>query len=165
MSAPSRAEVGVGAGHPLDHRADRLAGVHVGQRVAGGDQLAEARQQVVALDHPDADAVDAELAGDLEDALAAGPRVQAAGVRQDAHAALLDLRQHPAHEVDEVGGVAQARVLELLPHHDRQGHLGEVVHADVVDGPSPQELHGRVHVVAPEPLAIAHPHRAHEAAA
>jgi len=155
------AQIGVGAHHLVDMRGERGAGVHIGELVTGRDELLQARVEVVPLDHPDPYAGEAELFRHLENARPAGARVQAPGVGQDADVSLLDLRQGAADEADEVGGVAELGVLELLPHHDREGDLGEVVHADIVDRPPSEQLDGRVDAVPPEPLSIADPDRFH----
>src|SRR6185295_13053373 len=68
----------------------------------------------------------------------------------------------PADEADEVRGIAVQRVLPLLAHHDREGDLGEVVHADVVDRAAAEQLDRSVDAVSPEALAVGDPHGFHE---
>jgi hypothetical protein len=45
------AQVGVGGDHPVNHVAQRLAGIDVGQRVSGSGQHLQAIDEVVAVDH------------------------------------------------------------------------------------------------------------------
>ena len=156
-----RAEVDVGAGDLGNVDGERLAGIHVFHGMTGGVQLGEAGEDIVAFDHSDAQALHIQLAGDAEDLLAAGPWIEAAGVGDHLDAAGDQLGQDLADEVDEVGGITLLRIFELLPHHDREGDLGEVVHAEVVELAFAQEQNGSVDVVAPEALAVTDPDRFH----
>ncbi len=134
---------------------ERALGLHVLEAAAGGEQLVHMREEVVALDHPDPQARDAELPGDPQHLVAARGRVEAAGVRHHLDAALDDRGQGPAQQRDEVRGETLVGIAEALAHHDRERDLGQVVEAEVVERPAGEELQRRVDAVPPETLAVA----------
>src|SRR5207237_10709354 len=110
------------------------AGGHGGPPVAGGLEVVEAVEDVVAEDAADPDPVaDAALVGQLLDGRLARQGVHAAGVGDDLDAPLGAGGQHVAQLGHEVGGVARLRFALALLLEDGHGHLGEVVHDEVVD--------------------------------
>ena len=68
---------------------------------------------------------------------------------------LLQLLHRRAHNLSVDIRPFKGLFAQLLAHHDGEGHFRQVVHSQVVQGPTPKQLHGGVHVVAPEPLAVA----------
>jgi hypothetical protein len=123
------AQVRVGREHLVLHLAQSLSRLHVLEVVPGPAELADPREQIVALDHADPQAGDPELPCDSEDLFAAGGCVEAPGIGDDLDAPFGDHGERTAQEGDEVGRVALVRVAQPLPHHDRERHFGEVVQA------------------------------------
>jgi hypothetical protein len=128
-----RAVVRVRRRHAIADRRERCAVFHVVERRARRVQLAEPAHQVVACDRGDLERLVVQLA-DLEQRGAAGERVHAAGVRDDARARLGESRQRPLDLRDEIARVAGARITRTLLLHDRHRDLGEEVERDEVDG-------------------------------
>jgi hypothetical protein len=104
---------------------------------------------------------DTEFGRQREQRVAAGQRVHATGVRDDANALRLQLRQRLAHrDLHEVHRVAGTGVLRALRGQDRHRDLGEVVEHQVVDLAMVQQLrHGQCGV-APESRGAADAYRA-----
>ena len=90
-----------------DGVAERLAGVEVVEVDAGGHELVEAGQEVVAVDVGDGGR-QAELVGDLGDGLGAAGGVEAAGVGHHLDAPVEAGAHHLLHLGDEGAGVAAA---------------------------------------------------------
>jgi hypothetical protein len=138
------AEVGVGA-HHLGREGG--AGEHLGR--ARGAHGLDLRHQVVA-----------QHGGDLQvhalglrrshQRVAAGRRVDAAGVGDDLDAARLDLLHQRLHGRDEVGRIALGRVLGLGADQQRHGDLGQVVEDQHVDVAALDQLRRGEFGVAPE---------------
>ena len=149
------AEVDVGREHVGPLVGQGPAGVHVGQRLAGGLEVVEAVEDVVAEDDADPDPVaNAELVGQLLDGRLARQGVHAAGVGDDLDAPLGAGGQHVAQLGHEVGGVARLRFALALLLEDGHGHLGEVVHDEVVDRAPLHLAAGGGRVVSPEAAAV-----------
>ena len=139
--------------HAIADVRERLAGLHVAQRVTAADQLVEPAEDVVARDQPDPElARSPSLRATASTASAQPARIHAAGVRDDADAALDDVGQDPLHERHEVPRVAGLRIARLLLLQDRHRHLGEVVEHQVVDGAAAHLADRRLEPVAPEAL-------------
>ena len=78
-------------------------------------------------------------------------RVDATRVGDDLDAAAHRFRQHRLHRhVDEVGRVAEFRLLESRGGQDRHRGLGEEVEHEVVDLARLHQLRRADHAVAPE---------------
>jgi hypothetical protein len=149
------AQVRVGREHLVPHLAQSLPRVHVLEVMAAAAELAEPREQVVSLDHADLQPRDPELPCDPENLLAAGGRVEPAGVGHHLHAPFGNHGERTAQEGDEVGRVALVRVAQPLPHHDRERYLGQVVEAQVVERAAGKQLERGVDAVPPKTLPVA----------
>jgi hypothetical protein len=138
-----------------EHRplAERLTGVHVGEVRPGRAQLAQPRDQVVALDVGD-DRVQAELARDSGDRLGAAVRGQPAGVRHHLDPPVQALPHDLFHLRDEgpriTGPVVPGQVLGQHEH----GQLGQPVAGQHVDRPAFDHLPGGGQPVTVEPAAV-----------
>jgi hypothetical protein len=139
-----RAEVGVGA-HHLGR--ERRAGEHLLR--AGRAQRLDLRHQVVAEHRGDLQ-LHALGLGCGDQGFAAGRGVDPAGVGDDADAARLELLHQRLDGADEIGRVAQARILGLGADQQRHRDLGQVVEDEHVDVAVLDELGGRELAVAPE---------------
>ena len=106
----------------------RLAGVHVAHLVAFGQEVVEAREDVVA-EHDR----DFEPGRQSTHFARAGDRVDAAGVGDDFDLAFAELAGDARDQGREVASVAEVRVGLPLLLQDRHGDLGEVVEGQVVD--------------------------------
>jgi len=84
-------------------------------------------------------------------------RVDSAGVRDDADPPVAEVGEDLPDQIHEVGRVAGLGAAPPQLLHDRHRDLGQVVERQVVEGPFAHETDGRVHRVAPEPLAVADP--------
>ena len=142
------AEVRVGGDDAVADAGERPPVVQVRERHAGGDELVEPRQEVVARYHAERGREPLGAAG-LGDAVAAGLHVHSARIGHHPDAPLHDLREHRAEHGDEVVGVAEARVAGALALEDDHGDLGQEVEGDVVERPAPDLRGERARVVPP----------------
>jgi hypothetical protein len=152
-------EVDVGARDLRAHVGERRAGVHVAQLLARLEQLVQAPEHVVALDHGDAQALDPVLLGQRQEGVLAGVGVHPAGVRHHLDVLLDQVGQDAVDQLDEVRRVARLRVARAQLLHDRHGHLGQVVEREVVERPLAHQAHRPEDRVAPEALSVGDQHR------
>src|SRR5690606_1452462 len=150
-------EVDVRAAHPFQVRFEVLAGVQIGQLLAGVDQVRQLVQDVVTGDGRDRRG-EPEFARDV----ACRPRacfgVHTTGVGDDLDPVLGARRQDALQLRDEVRRVSPGCV--PCPHllQDAHGHFGQEVHREVVDPATTDELIGPACGIPPEPLAVADGH-------
>ena len=127
-------------------------------------EVGGAAAQVVALDVGDG-RVEAEAAGDLAQALGETGGVEAAGVADDADAALERRPEAVLDLAHEGARVAERGVLHRVLAEDQHGQLGEVVAGEDVERAAVEHLAHRAEAVAVEAGAVADPeHAAHRCA-
>ena len=63
--------------------------------------------------------------------------------------------QQPAHERDEVGGIAGLRIFFSHPRQDAHGQFGQVLERQVIEFAELSQQHRRVEVIAPEAGSVA----------
>ena len=149
-----RADVRVGRQHAVAHRCERGAGLHVRHLVAGGDELVDAREEIVARHDAHAEfLVVRRAARHLEQGIGAAARIHAARVRDYAHAAVEHRREHALHLRDEVARVSGQRIALHLLLQDRHSHLGQIVEHEIVDRPALDLPARSFEPVTPEPLS------------
>ena len=147
------AEVGVGGDRGGATVSERFAGVEVGQRVSGGDELVEPAQQVVAGDHADAGG-QAEPVRHLRHRLGAAGRVEPAGVGDDLDAAFEAGAHDLLHLGHERAGVAASGPLGLRAGEDEHRELGQPVAREEVDRAALDHLPCGRHAVPVEAGAV-----------
>ncbi len=146
-------EVGVGRDGLDAELVELLAGVEVGQIDAGGPQIGEPGDQVVALDIADRRG-EAEPGGERIDGLGAAGGVEPAGVGHHLDAAVETGAHHLLHLGEEGLGEAATRVLHEVLGEDQHGELGQPVAGEHVDRAAVDHLAGRRESVAVEPAAV-----------
>ena len=147
--------------HPLADARQRLAGLHVAQLVAGGEQLVQPGHEVIAGHDPQPQAVAHPRArGRPRHLVGASSGIDPAGVGDHPDAALQARRQDALHQRHEVASVSGLRVAGALLVQDGHGHLGQVVHDQVVDRSLLDLAHRRIQVVAPKSAGARDAHRA-----
>ena len=157
LDDPLAAGVDRGVGEPVADRVELGAGVEVVEGDSRAVEVVDPVLDVVAEDHGDPDAGEAELVGQRADGPRRGPGVRAAGVGDDLHPLLHAGGEGAAQQVDDVARVAPLGVGCALLREDRHGQLGEVVAAEVVDVAALDHLDRGTHAVAPERHARAEP--------
>jgi hypothetical protein len=157
---PPRAQVGVGCHRRHPGRDQRLPGVDVGQELPGRLQLAEAVEQVVALDVGDAHR-QPEPPGQGPQLGGQPGRVEPAGVGHHLDPVVHDQAEALLHLVEEAGRVPLGRVAAARPPKDQHGQLGQVVAGEHVDRAALQQLPRRAPAVAVEPGAVGDAERVH----
>ena len=156
--AAGQHQVGAGVQRRLDRQGAQV-GVHghgdrrqagAGVQLLAVAELVAAAVEVVAFHQGDVH-FHAGLGEHLLQRLAAGARIDAAGVADHLYVLLFDLAGQRRHHLgDEVVGVAGAGILHAGARHDRQGHLRQVVEHQVVDLALADQLEGGAVGVAPE---------------
>ena len=147
-------DVGVRRQHAVADRRERLAGLHVRERMSRRDELVESRQEVVARDDADPHGLgDAVLLRDLANGGRARRRIHAAGIGDHAHASRRDGRQHALDRADEIARVPHLGIALLLLLQNAHRDFGEVVEHEVVDLPALHLAPRRLEPVAPESLS------------
>ena len=122
------ADIGIGGDDLGRHRRTALHFLHT-----LGAQLFDHAVDIVANDGRDLQ-LDALFGEHLLDRVATGQRVHAASIANDLDAARRDFLGVRGDELrDEVGRVAQGRVLRLGAGQQRHGDLGQVIHHQVID--------------------------------
>ena len=163
------ADVRVRRDHAVANDRQGFAGFHVLQRVTGGEQLVDARQEIVARHHADAQlAARASRACHLEHRGGACLGIHAAGVCDDLDAALGDAAQHRFHRAHEILRVPRRRITFLLLLQNGHRDFGEVIEHEIVHRPALGLAARRLEPVAPEPLGAGDAHdllRGHSVAA
>ena len=155
-----RAEVGVGRHEALGNRIDGLARLHVAEVDAGGAQLGDAQEDVVAQHDGDAQ-LEALAAGGGQQRLGAAAGVDSAGVGHDARAPPLELAEQRLDLTQEVARPSGRRVLGSLLLQDAHRQLGQEVDRDVVEPGRAEQLATQGEgIVAPEPARVADAHDA-----
>ena len=141
------AEVGVGADEATGF-GQGFAGDEVGEVHAGGEEVVEAREQVVAVDVGDGGG-EAQPVGDLGDSLGASVRVETAGVGHDPDAPVEAGAHHLLHLSYEAAGIASAGALGLRAGEDQHREFGQPVAGEHVDRAAFDHLGG-----GREPVAV-----------
>ena len=149
-----RAEIGIRGRHAGQDALQRHAGLHQGLVRAGGDGI----PHVVAQQHRAAPVFEPEVGRDLGRLAARRERVGGAHVAEHPHASRRSRRQHSAHAVFQLGGVAAPLA---APHGEglaRDGALGQAFEGDVVEAAAFDQLHRRLPAIAGEARAGADAH-------
>jgi hypothetical protein len=132
--------------------------VGVGGERPAKPKLPGPRQQVVALDVADLD-VESEAAGDVTQPSGQRGGVEAAGVGDDGHTALVRQAETFLHLPQECGRVAGVRVFEFRSPEDEHGQFGEVVAGEHVEWAAVQHFANRAEAVAIKSRSVADPQR------
>ena len=141
FSNRKRAKINIGALHARADRAERLAGIHIGESDAALQQLVELRHDVIARDHANlhSSAVTRCLQYGSHGIFAAN-RIHSAGVGHNFHASLHNLARAALDHADKIMRVSGARIARLQLLQDRHGDLSQIVEREVVERSAAQEL-------------------------
>ena len=148
-----RTDVGVRRHHATADRRQRFTGVHILELMPSRHEVVEARKNIVARYHADADlAAHAVLRGCLEQGLGTGHRIHAASIGDHLDAAFRDGWEHAFHGADKVARVAHAGITFFLLLQNRHRDFSEVVEHQVIHLTTFHLTTRRFQPVAPEAL-------------
>ena len=148
-----RAKIGVGTLYMLAHGGERLIRIHVAQLDAALQHLVNAWENVVARDDAYAKlSREAKPARYFKHGLGAAAYVDAPCVGRHTYVALDTRGENLLHERNKIARVSGGRVTRALLLHDRHRDFGQIVEHQIINGAALNLTHGRVQLVAPEPL-------------
>ena len=145
-----RAEIGVGGDDGRAIQCQRRAGLHVRQRLARRQQIAQPREQIVAGHSRDLQAMQPVALRRLAHDLRRASRVQPAAVGDERNLARVGQRQDALGDDLDVARVATVGVAHLVAPQNRQRQLGERLEADDIHMPALDHGQRACHVVAVE---------------
>ena len=157
LHQPGGADIRICRQHAIANGGERLTGIHVDQRLACRNDRVEIREEIVAEHHRYFHAVaQTEIVCERADGRAAGQRIHASRVGDDANAAVDAGRQHISQMNEHVSRIPAVGISRALLLQNCHGDLGEVVHHQIIDGAALDLTPRGGGVVSPEPAAIGH---------